>query len=182
MDWLTFIAAIVKSVIWPIVIISLIFILRKEVILLLQGLTHIKFKDVEIDFDKQIHKIKDDADKIGLPKPLIETELKPTIANEILPYEIFIKIAKYLPECSILITWIDIENALKKLARYYSIPDNQPDTSLIVDLFNKDLFSSPEMRIYHELSYLRNEIIHGKGMKLTFENAKEFRELAIKAC
>ena len=72
MDWLTFTTEITKALAWPIAVVFLIFLVRKPLASLLPDLRHFKWKDFEIDFEKKIAKIEEQADLVLLPPETIE--------------------------------------------------------------------------------------------------------------
>ncbi len=52
MDWLQFISSLVSSIAWPIVGLTFLFLFKTELARIVQRLAHLKYKDLEIDFDK----------------------------------------------------------------------------------------------------------------------------------
>jgi hypothetical protein len=52
MDWKQFIASLVESFTWPISILLLFYLFKSEIGKLIQKLAHLKYKDLELEFEK----------------------------------------------------------------------------------------------------------------------------------
>jgi hypothetical protein len=52
MDWNQFIASLVESFTWPISILLLLYLFKSEIGKLIQKLAHLKYKDLELEFEK----------------------------------------------------------------------------------------------------------------------------------
>jgi len=112
MDWKQFIAEIISSLAWPLIAIILIYIFRSEIGELFKRLGIIKYKDVELDFEKfeqQKQYLRKDMpkerrpkkEKIEIPNPMLsslENQIFDTVERE--------------PLAAILLSWSGIEYAL----------------------------------------------------------------------
>ncbi len=54
MDWLTFLATIIQAVAWPVTIVAIAYLLRKELRALIPLLTKLKYKDIELEFGRRV--------------------------------------------------------------------------------------------------------------------------------
>jgi uncharacterized membrane protein (DUF106 family) len=110
MDNLTFIAEILKILIWPIIVIIIVTLLRKNLISLLAELRFIRFKDLEIEFYKELEKANKKVEKANLPKfdSIKGLEDKNDYLN---------KIAYSSSRGAILEAWILIENQLSEIVQ-----------------------------------------------------------------
>ena len=54
MDWLTFIAEVIKAIAWPVTAITIFLILRRPLLNLFPLIQRMRFKDVEVDFSRQV--------------------------------------------------------------------------------------------------------------------------------
>jgi len=59
MDWLTFAASIINSVAWPIVIIIVVLLFRSNILDILPSLSKLKYKGIEVEFRKELYKLKE---------------------------------------------------------------------------------------------------------------------------
>ena len=71
MGILQFIASLAASFAWPITVLALAILLRIPLTRLLLALTHLKYKDIELDFGKQLRELEKQAKEINIaPKKL----------------------------------------------------------------------------------------------------------------
>jgi hypothetical protein len=75
MDWLQFIAAIVGSVAWPMATVTILFLLRRELLSLIPNLRVLKFKDLSLEFERKLSKAEDVVPQIP------ESPVKPVGAS-----------------------------------------------------------------------------------------------------
>src|SRR5437879_2418330 len=68
MNWSTFVSSLVSALAWPTVVLIVIILLRRQLTLLLPELTHLRFKDFEIEFEKKIDHLKQEAQRANLPE------------------------------------------------------------------------------------------------------------------
>ena len=56
MDWLTFIAEMVKSLAWPAFLFFTVLVFRKPLVELLPGLRRLRIKEIEIEFNRELRR------------------------------------------------------------------------------------------------------------------------------
>jgi len=181
MDWLTFITEIIKSIVWPVIILIIMVKLKQEFAQLISQLKHLKAGNVELDFDKEIKKIEDEADRAGLP-PLSHDERKEEEKQKrtVLPNEIFLRVAKSDPQNAILETYKDFVILLKAYAIRFNISDQLNPHSIIIKLRRLNIISDSDVKIFKELYSLRNKVSNEKELNITKEQAREYRDLALR--
>jgi len=68
MDWLTFIAAIVKALAWPLTVLGVFAVLRRPLLGLIPLVARLKFKDLELDFGRRLAEVRAEAESLpGVP-------------------------------------------------------------------------------------------------------------------
>lgn len=115
MDWKAFIAAIVDSLVWPVVILSVLFLLRKPLADLLPFLSKLKYGDLELEFAGKIKALKEEVDKGVYPKiegldPTVEFILK------------FTNMARSNPKQAIIEASGEVDNVLIGAALEHEVP------------------------------------------------------------
>src|SRR3990172_8927366 len=130
MDILTFIAALIKGVAWPITIIILVLLFRVPISNLIKYIIRIKYKDLEISFNQEIDRIitqippqelsdalatKEDADE--RVRALIRTAPSKSIivAWNMTEVSIYEKLRELFPKDSIQYQRISVERAYNEL-------------------------------------------------------------------
>lgn len=177
MNYLSFVAEIFKAIVWPGTILTIIILLRKEFGRLMTELHHFKYKDLEVDFDRQIERIKNDAHAAGLIS-LGELNTEHYDKTKILPNERFLRLAELSPSAAVIEVWIDIELAINELGSRHEI-DKKFGFNIMNELLNRGIVSDDEIKLFKELKGLRNDIIHGEILHLSEEQAQEYRQIAL---
>src|SRR5216683_1897421 len=111
MDLLAFIAAVVASLAWPLTVLIALFVLRKQLVELIPGIRRLKYKDLEVDFGKELQRIEAVMDTVEEP-PKAKIELPAEVQPEPLPKtqgELLEKLAELSPNAAILESWRNVE-------------------------------------------------------------------------
>ena len=69
MDWLQFLSSVVGSLAWPATVLALVVLLRAPVTRVLLTLTRLKYKDLELDFGREL-------------APFLGRRLRPTLGPQ----------------------------------------------------------------------------------------------------
>ena len=67
MEILNFIASIVNSIVWPAIILVIILILRKSISQAILGISKFQYKDLKIDFGKELAEVKSASNLVDVP-------------------------------------------------------------------------------------------------------------------
>ncbi|QYJ83662.1 hypothetical protein [Shewanella aegiceratis] len=179
MDWLTFFSKIVDSIAWPTGIVIVVLILKKPLGSLLPLLRNLKYKDLELSFGDELKKIEDKANKV------LSAEKKPKqIAKEPVKRDSseLIKESKRLfedfPDPAVAVAWSAVEaELLAAIMRTASSPDYPPNNSPMKNarfLQDAGYLKSDKIDLLKRMSNLRNMAVHGGGMPITIDDAREF--------
>ena len=179
MDLLTFIATIVGSLAWPVFLLIVTFMLRRPIAELLPGIRKLKYKDLEVDFGKELERIEAVMDTIEdetMPKRELPVEVQP----EPLPKtrtELLDKLADLAPNAAILESWRNVERTLDFYFKCRGIERPLSNQTISGHLDYDPNFPPQLVSAYQELRLLRNRAAHDRE-NLTSEHAKEFSSLA----
>lgn len=179
MDFLSFIAAIADALAWPVSLLIALFMMRKPIADLLPSLRRLKYKDLEVDFGKELEKIEAVMDTVeennnqGRELPVeIQPEPLPKTRTELLK-----KIAELSPNSAILESWRNVERTLDFYFNSRGIERPRSGQSILRSLDYDPNFPPQLVSAYQELRLLRNRAAHAQE-NLTAEHAKEFSVLA----
>lgn len=179
MDLLTFIATIVGSIAWPAALLATVFMIRRPLAELLPGIRRLKYKDLEVDFGKELEKIEAVMDTVEVgAQPTCE--LPAEVQPEPLPKtraELLDKLAELSPNAAILESWRNVERTLDYYFRSRSIKRPVSGQAISGHLDYDPNFPPQLVSAYQELRHLRNRAAHDRE-NLTAEHAKEFGVLA----
>src|ERR1700687_5748405 len=115
MDLLGFIASLVRSLAWPGVIVFFMWYFAQPLAELLLTVNRFRYKDLEVDFGKEIREIEASAQKV---LPAVD-EAKPS-ALAIAPPSVE-EITKIDPAAAILFAWREVERALNSAAQRFGL-------------------------------------------------------------
>ena len=179
MDFLTFLATIVGSLAWPVSLLVALFLLRRPITELLPGLRRLKYKDLEVDFGKELEKIEavmDTVEENTKPKG----ELPVAVQPEPLPKtrtELLEKLAELSPNAAIMESWRNVERTLDFYFSSRGIERPRSGQAILGHLDYDPNFPPQLVSAYQELRLLRNRAAHD-GENLTAEHARDFSALA----
>src|SRR5574344_764540 len=97
MDWKTFIAQIINSIAWPLVVVFIVYQLKDRLAELLPRLKKLKHKDTELEFAEKLNELAIDSEATKETTPAIER--KPEINEQ---FNFLLKLAEISPRSAVL--------------------------------------------------------------------------------
>tara|TARA_R100001143_G_C3359147_1_gene134457 strand:+ start:1608 stop:2174 length:567 start_codon:yes stop_codon:yes gene_type:complete len=177
MDWLSFISSIIDSIVWPVTILILVYLLRNPLSSLIPLLQKLKYKDLELEFGRRIEEAKEEA----------EAELPPTdslLEIDESRKERLLKLASISPRATILDSWREIELSLLDAAERNKVklPYRRARSPLQVmkTLQEADLIDKNKIPLFEDLRILRNQAAHSPDFTLNTNSAIEYSSLAFR--
>jgi len=161
MDNLTFIAEIIKAIVWPLTIIFGILILREPITNLIPFMRKLKYNGIEMEFSEKIQTIK--------------TEIK--IDDKIEINNAAMSIVPYSTRAAVIEAWIEFETeAAKFTASSVANSDAIPvrNKNWWGYLRQSGVFNDRQLRSINELRQLRNQLVHTEKISLTESDAKDY--------
>lgn len=185
MNWLSFFSSIIDSLAWPAAVIIIVLVLKKPLSTLLTMLRNLKFKDLELDFGKELKIIEDKAKQVlsAETKPKVIRE-KPTERNSSQIIKEAERLFEEFPEPAIALAWSAVEvELIDAIMRTASSPDYPPHNSALknaIYLEKAGYLETDKIELIKRMTNLRNIVVHGsKGAGLvTVHDAREFIALA----
>jgi len=163
MDWLEFISNIFSSITWPLIILIIVIIFKRELGSVMKRVSNVKYKDLDIAFKnikKQAQVIlpntqkRNHVDFVPPQKNNVIDSLKDQVLNA----------AELSPLASILLAWSGLEVAIADaVARLAISPDSPSYRSTMhnIDMLSKYTDISPDLiSLINKLRKLRNEVAH----------------------
>ena len=140
-------------------------LLRGELRELVLQLRRLRYRDFELDFDRKIEMITEQAERAELPPPGIGA----VAPRGHLPVDWFSRVADVSPRAAIMEAWV----SLKELARKHEVAD-QSIWSALRSLAKKEIINNQEYALFRELQNVRNAAVHFRDFDLTSDQAKEY--------
>lgn len=177
MNWLEFIAEAIKALSWPITVVLIIYLLRKPLSELIPLLRKLKYKELELDFGKQIKELSEKATK---ELPVVE---KIDLVTEEVG-EHLTEIAQVAPRAAIIEAWIELEKAaiaaLEKRSFKATSRELRTPRLLEASLIKAEILDKNKITIFSDLRRLRNAAAHAYEFALEPNTAIEYVDLSIR--
>jgi len=166
---------ILEVLAWPATVVVVVAILRKPLGDLVRAATKLKYKDFEVEFQKGIDNLKQDASD-ALPEP---TESGARTAQVDL-----LELAEVSPSAAVMEAWKSIGASAKSLiarqGREVDLDASTPYKKIEDILVGDQIIEEKQGKVFAELRQLRNKVAHAAGYEVTPEQAIEYVRLALK--
>jgi hypothetical protein len=182
MNMLQFIASLVSSLAWPIVVVVLVFILRAPLTTVLLTLTRLKYKDLELDFGRELKQLEKEARALDIaPKQMKKAAVAKREPRQFL--EEAAQMADDFSAPAIAVAWQAVEAELMAAVMRMGIsPDYPAHNSALKNaqlLREQDKIDSRTFELLNRMRMLRNSVIHGANRAaIKSDEAAEFVALA----
>lgn len=171
MDVFEFIAAMTKALAWPLALVVIFLLVRRQLIARLPDLESLEWKDFRFRFGKRVHEVATEARQALVQS---EGEAGPVLEGETHR----LQLADISPRAAILEAWIELEgaaaNALRRKGAAISRHEIQQPSRLADALITAGLLKPAQAGMLSELRRLRNAAAHAADPKITAATAREF--------
>lgn len=179
MDWKQFIANLASSLAWPAVAAMFLFMFRSELSKVVQRLAHLKYKDLEVDFEKVKQQAEELHQEVSREKPALKSPVFTSLEDQILDA------VDRAPSAAILLAWSALETAMASaVARLAISPESPSYRSPMhnIEMLGKHgTLSKRHEDLLHVMRLLRNKIAHERDsmLSITQEQALNYANVAI---
>lgn len=174
MDSFTFTSEIVKALAWPAAVILLVLFLRKPIVDLVPLMKKLKYKELELEFSKEMQDLKSEAVEAS-PKT---TEKGPVKFEPSKAFDLVL----YSTRAAIIEAWIELEAAAVEIASSFwnQGPSDvfRNDPKLGEYLHQCKVLDDKQLTIYKKLRQLRNKSAHTEELNLSENDARAYVEMA----
>lgn len=186
MDTLTFTAEVVRAVAWPASLLILAFLLRKPLRELIPLLRKLKYKEIEIEFSKEVSALR--AKSISEQQNVLpsagagagSSELPERLQNKRLE---LLRMVPFSTRVAIMEAWLEVEAAASEVASsFWSQPPNDAfknDPTLGDYLLKCNVINRDDLEMFKRLRYLRNTAAHAQELDLSEGDAVSYVEVAM---
>ncbi|HZF97753.1 MAG TPA: hypothetical protein VEY92_05840 [Pseudoxanthomonas sp.] len=189
MDTLTFIAEVGKALAWPISVLLLVFMLRKPIRELIPLLRKLRYKEVEMEFSREIAELKAEAihapERLMLPATTPNDEQAAARLQDKLnaKREELLHMVSFSTSVAVIEAWLEVEAAAIEVASsFWSVP---PSDSLKgfprmgEYLLQCKVIDQKQLETFKRLRQLRNKAAHAQELNLNEDDARSYVELAL---
>ena len=168
---------IIKIVIWPATIIIAIILLRKGLVDLIPNLKKLKYKDLEVEFEKDAINL---LATIERDVPYTEPPEEEPVMVDVRESSVQYSVKKLTPPEFILHEWMKVENEMKSLSERKNIKVQPSDSirATVDKLLKNGIIDSGISNALLELSTYRNKVAHAQIEYINEEMSNAFFESA----
>lgn len=176
MDILLFFAEVTKAIAWPITLIILVTILRKPVIELIPSLRRLKYKELELEFTREIFELKAEVAEISQNKGEESILISSDSSN-------LLRLVSFSTRAAIMEAWLEIESASISVASSFwgqtsnEVFKNMP--KLGEYLLQCKVIDEKQLTVFNKLRQLRNQVVHAQELDFSESDAKSYVQLAL---
>ena len=160
---------LITGIAWPISIIVLAYLFRKDISKGLAKLTKIKYKDLEAEFSETIKQIEEQM-------PELQLEDEGDVYNQSLvrQREEIQSLGRASPRAAILEAWLELERTLLRAAQYKDIPIDRDIRRVTQELVKHSPLTATVSDLVDSLRRLRNLAVHETEFDLTQNAVDEY--------
>ena len=179
MDWKQFIASIISNLSWPSVAIIILFMFKTELAKIVERLTHLKYKDIELDFEKVKQQAEVLHEEFFQEEATVESPIFTSLEDQIM------EAVESSPSAAILLAWSGLETAIASAVSRLEISQDSPfrrsPIHNIEALKKQKRLSNTHLSLLHEMRILRNKVAHERDSMLSVsqEQASNYADTAI---
>jgi hypothetical protein len=155
MNWLQFLASLVSSLAWPIAVIVFVILLRIPITRVLLTLTRLKYKELELDFGRELKQLEQEAKAINIT-PQQPKSIAPTKRDSLQLLEEATRLAQDFPESAVVVGWQAVEGEL--MSAVMRVRDSALKNAQL--LTDQNRIDDRTLAILDRMRILRNKVVH----------------------
>jgi len=180
MDIANLILQALDILIWPLLILIIVLIFKKQLIEAVESLSKIKYKDIEIEFNKKLKDAEEKASALKLPgKKEIEKISEPFTLQ--LSTEKLFELAKSYPRSAVTESWLIVEDSARRAAidKGIDISKFRSNSMAIQKLIRNSELPEETFELYNDLRKMRNAAAHAIEFEIDQKEATRYVDLAL---
>ena len=165
----------VKALAWPVTVVLLGFLFRRELRGVIRRLSHVKYKEWEARFEKDLREAEENAKRIPVP---VE---RPAEISEPSEYDRIVRLVEVSPRAAVTEAWREVEVATARAvqAAGLNVEARIAGTRRIHQLVQRELIPESIVPVYTQLRHLRNQAAHAVDFEIEASEAERFADLAL---
>ncbi len=177
MDIFTFIAQMTQALAWPVAVLAIFLIYRRQIAHLLTLVEHLRFEGIEVEFGRGLAELKRTVER-ELPKAEAPAAAEPRLRERLL------QLAALSPRAVVLEAWLVLEEAaldvLKR--RNINLSSREAHTPILLGhaLEEAGVFDEGKQEIFLKLRNLRNAAAHAGDFRFEADSAMEYADAAFR--
>lgn len=164
---------------WPITVMTIVVLLRRELRDVFSRLSHLKYGELEATFEKGLQEAEARAKAAALP--MAGSQPAPASREaELVAEERLSRLTEISPRAAISEAWIGVEEALRAVASILDLDgrDRMSHRRIVQELRRLGRLNDDVLATYDRLRRLRNEAVHAPDFALSSKETNRYVELA----
>ena len=170
------IAHILDAIAWPITAIVIVHMLRKPIESLIPLLRRLKYKELEVEFERSL----DEIDRRTIEE---KKALPPAPERESEEEDFLDQIRDLSPRAAILETWLEFEHTAYFMAQKFKLIGLEDRRTRFFELLRvlqqREILYPNDVQDIKELQSLRNTAVHERDISLSKEDAVKYAKVAM---
>lgn len=174
MDTLTFLSKIIESLAWPATVTVVIFSIRKQLPEIARSLKSIKYKDLEVTFER---KIKEAAAEVKEALSAWDAAEKPGFMLGETSSHHTVVVSHYSQSAAMLEAWLRVESAAADFAAKLqpnSAPKYASPLKLKEMLVSARVFDKRKAEAFDSLRKIRNQLVHVMNAQFSEDTVADY--------
>lgn len=174
MDCKQFIAQLVTSLAWPVTTITIIFLLRKNVLSLIERVLRVKHKDTEIEFTQAINEIQETSVMIDIADESSPADLQAELSR-------LHKLSKIIPRSAIIQAWSVLDREIGDILLNKNITPkgNSLRAREIMDLLRSLSLTQSHLDTFFKLRRILKSVTGPMEFELPSSEVESYIDIAI---
>jgi len=165
---------------WPLAVVIIVIILRVPLGRAIMALSKLRYKGLELEFNKNLEDAEDKVSKLGLPPPE-DARIIPDLTVPSQPRDRLFELARLYPRAAITETWRLVEGSLRQIAEASDIALRGPkvERELIHRLIDNAKLEGGILGLYDNLRKMRNNAVHSFESEIDVDEAMRYVDLGL---
>ncbi len=177
---MNYVVSIVDALAWPATLLIALFMLRTEITNLLPQLKKLKYRELELEFERKLEALSTKTKKRTEEAKPLGAEVLSSVDEEAGYY--IEKVKEISPRAAILEAWIGLESAIVSSVQRFILKEKAPTRLLLHTamkvLGDKNIVGEEDLKNIDELRKLRNQAVHDFDFRVSDDEAAKFMEIA----
>lgn len=175
-DWAAVADDLVKSLVWPVTVLIIFFVLRKPIAGVIPFIEELRYKDLSMRFQQRLNKAEHEAAQAQLPPSPAASKRPQDLPLTELPDYLY-PMAASSPTAAVLEAWARIEQEMRRSVAAAGVPLARTLRDLTRSLITAQILPSNAQGIVDDLYQLRNQVAHVGVTDLDVDGAFRYLEL-----
>ncbi|MGB2058636.1 MAG: hypothetical protein ACPHVS_05475 [Alcanivorax sp.] len=172
-----YLVRIIEILVWPGVALIALFVLRRPIADLIPMLQRLKYKNLELEFQRDLDKLREETRDARL-----KTTLPPSDESVVVDLDYYLQqVRESSPRNAVIEAWLGLESSAVSTATHFKLMPKRARvsaSSALKALVTAGVLSDNDMRIINELRFLRNKAVHELSAIISEYEAAKFLEIA----